>query len=336
MKKNYYVKQGAVVAFIVSQARIGMFISQIEGINVTHLIISQILLFLVCFIYWICVEYFIQSLSYYQAWIKSLIALFIGIFLSSFFHFVADLKNYKLDFLVHTSEFLLSFGIIYRGVALWMLMYPVAYYYIENKKMEKERMDMEHLKQQNLLFQLNFLQEQLNPHFLFNSLNVLKSGTKDQWAKNFTVELSSVYRYLLKYNKDEYLVALKPELDFIRSYIHILKERFEDGLFVDINVSESFYEYKIPPLSLQLLIENAVKHNILSLRNPLRIAIFDEAEYLVVRNNIQRKKGISISANGHTGIGLQNLRARYEIIAGADIIVEEHAATFTVKIPLIK
>jgi sensor histidine kinase YesM len=304
--------------------------------NMTLFIGSQILFFILCFFIWLVFEYILQNAYLRYKWLKVVVSLSTACFLSISFYLLTQFQGYSLDTIGKLPNYWQGFRLIYRGITLWLLMYPLAHYFIQNDKVQKERLEIEQLKQQSLLTELVFLQEQLNPHFLFNSLNVLKSGTQDRWAKNFAIELSNVYRYLLEYNNGEYLVALKPELDFILSYIHILKERFEAGLHVNMNVSENCHEYKIPPLSIQLLIENAVKHNIISLGRPLYIEVFDENDLLVVKNNIQRKRSLPFPGNDHTGIGLQNLKTRYKIISGLDIYIIEENSTFTVKIPLIK
>ena len=144
-----------------------------------------------------------------------------------------------------------------------------------------------------------------------------------------------MYRYLLTNNKykDEDLVLLKDELEFTNSYLYILKERFEDSLDIDINISQETLYMQIPPLALQVLIENATKHNVVSMDSPLSIYIYNVGqETLVVKNNLQPK----LSSEDSLGIGLDNIKKRYQLLSDKEIEIIKTDTDFTVKIPLIK
>ncbi len=190
----------------------------------------------------------------------------------------------------------------------------------------------EKLKKENLQSQFDSLKNQVNPHFLFNSLNTLATiipEDPDQ-AVQFVQKLSSVYRYLLQY-KDNETVDLKTELDCIDAYFFLQQIRFGDNLHVHVNIPPSHYTKQIPPLTLQILVENSIKHNIISLQKPLTVEIYvDDAQMLVTRNNLQKKKSVESS----TKIGLQNLMNRFEYIYGQGIDIFETDTDFIVKVPL--
>jgi sensor histidine kinase YesM len=176
------------------------------------------------------------------------------------------------------------------------------------------------------------LKNQLDPHFLFNSLNVLTSliGENPTQAERFTTKLSKVYRYVLEQrNKD--LVPIEEELKFAKTYMELLGMRFEDAVKFNIPDSISNEALKIEPLSLQLLLENAVKHNVVSSSKPLTINIYEEANYLIIENNINPKEAIGKS----TKVGLQNIADRYGLITQKGVKVENNNKTFKVSLPLL-
>ena len=176
------------------------------------------------------------------------------------------------------------------------------------------------------------LKNQLDPHFLFNSLNVLTSliGENPQQAERFTTKLSKVYRYVLEQrNKD--LVPIEEELKFAKTYMELLGMRFEEAVQFNIPDNISNNELKIVPLSLQLLLENAVKHNVVSTSKPLTINIYEEGSYLMITNNVNPKEAIGKS----TKIGLQNIADRYGLITDKGVKIENNNKTFKVSLPLL-
>jgi hypothetical protein len=176
------------------------------------------------------------------------------------------------------------------------------------------------------------LKSQLDPHFLFNSLNVLTSLIEEDQdkAQKFTTSLSKVYRYVLE-QKDKDLVSLEEELQFAKTYILLLKMRFEDA--IDCNIPEDVIkpEAKIVPLSLQILLENCVKHNIVSTQQPLVITIQERENFLYVVNNLQMKSSLKKSS----GIGLLNIRERYQILSTRNIAINQSKSEFKVELPLL-
>ena len=192
------------------------------------------------------------------------------------------------------------------------------------------------LKEENLRTQLESLRMHLDPHFLFNNLNVLSALIqKDpQDAQVFLDKFADVYRYVLQYKKEE-LVPLAVELEFIQAYIFLLRKRFDSQLQIEINIPDELAETVcLPPLSLQLLLENATKHNIISADRPLQIKIVAAgSDWLVVQNSLQPKAQPN---PGLSSTGLDNIRKRYNYLSDNNIQVSRTETTFQVKLPLLE
>jgi sensor histidine kinase YesM len=247
--------------------------------------------------------------------------------LISIFYDVTDWWGYEytLKNYLYNNFAALTYCVIIGGI------YEGTYYFRKWKHVE---IKAEMLKKENLQSQLESLKQQVNPHFLFNSLNTLSFLMRKDVdrAELFLDELSKVYRYLLQNNEDG-LIALEKELQFIQSYIHLLSTRYGSAIQVVLNVDPTYLSYGIPSLTLQLLIENAVKHNIIDKDTPLVIEILtNERAQLMVRNNVQRKI-LKLPSNK---IGLTNIAAKYKLLDQPDIEIIETADTFLVQIPLIK
>lgn len=209
--------------------------------------------------------------------------------------------------------------------------YEAAFSYHRVSKVEAEKKELMRI---NLQGQFDSLKGQVNPHFLFNSLNSLRQLVlkNPEQAARYVEEMSDVYRYLLR-NNDSELTPLKNELDFIQSYCHLLKTRFGEGLQVSINVDEPFLQYCLPPLTLQMLFENCVKHNVISTTQPLHIKVrTNGAAHLQVSNNLQKKMQTVQSEK----IGLANIITKYRYLGQPDVTITETADEFIVTLPLIK
>ena len=189
------------------------------------------------------------------------------------------------------------------------------------------------LKREHLRSQFESLKHQVNPHFLFNSLNTLTVLIEDDNpdAEHYVTELQSVYQYVLA-SKNWKLIALDKELSFVATYLYLLKMRFGDNLHTQVDVPENYHSYLVPPLTLQLLVENAVKHNIINTSNILYLQIYVEGKRLIVRNNLNLKK---IASSESTGIGLQNIKARYDHLSDSQVQVSTEEGYFTVRLPLL-
>ena len=149
-------------------------------------------------------------------------------------------------------------------------------------------------------------------------------------AQRFTTSLSKIYRYVLE-QKDKELVSVEEELAFAKTYMNLLKMRFENSLFYELPETVPNPEAKVVPLSLQLLLENTVKHNVVSEQRPLNIRIFMEGDYLAIQNDFQKKEVLQ----ERKGVGLQNIINRYGIITNRKVLIEQNEQTFTVKIPVL-
>ncbi len=177
------------------------------------------------------------------------------------------------------------------------------------------------------------LKNQLDPHFLFNSLNVLTSliDENPESAQKFTTSLSKVYRYVLE-QKNKELVSVDEELDFARTYMTLVKMRFEDSIIFDIPERASNPESKVVPLSLQLLLENAVKHNTVTSSKPLHIRIYEDREgHLVIENNLQPKPIVKKGS----GVGLENIKQRYNLLTNKKVHINQQADRFAVALPML-
>ena len=209
---------------------------------------------------------------------------------------------------------------------LWEVLYLLEKYRDSLSERELlEKMSMEH--------EFENLKGQVNPHFLFNCFNTLSSLIEEEKneAEHFLDELSKVYRYLLR-NNEEGISTVEKEVKFIQSYYELLRTRYGEGLQLSIEIDRRYYPYQLPTLSLQLLVENAVKHNIVSRQQPLVMEIFTTAgNKLVVNNNLQRKTMNTPS----TKIGLSNIRAKYRLMKQDGFQVVEGENNFMVVLPLI-
>jgi two-component system, LytTR family, sensor kinase len=197
-----------------------------------------------------------------------------------------------------------------------------------------QAIEAEALKSRQLRTELDMLKNQVSPHFLFNSLNTLVAlihEDADQAAR-FTKNLSHVYRYILQHKEKE-VVDLGTELDFTQAYIDLMKVRFADSLRITVNVAKEHRQLLIAPLTLQLLLENALKHNVASTASPLQVDIHVEnGRTLVVRNSLHRKQG---TVEG-TGTGLSNVRQRYAYLSERPVDVIETREHFLVALPLLQ
>jgi len=190
----------------------------------------------------------------------------------------------------------------------------------------------ERLEKEKSQVQFDNLKNQLNPHFLFNALASLNGliFENQALASQFLQHLSKVYRYVLQY-KDKNVVPLQTELDFIQNYVFLLRTRFESALVISFDISDASRERSIVPVTLQILIENAIKHNIADERTPLTIEVITIGDYLLVSNNLQLRKASGISNKQ----GLENLRSLYRFLINRPIIIDQTDDRFAVKIPLL-
>ncbi|TNF77875.1 MAG: histidine kinase [Bacteroidetes bacterium] len=205
-----------------------------------------------------------------------------------------------------------------------------SFYYYKNR--QEHRFKEQKIIAGKAAAQFDALKNQLDPHFLFNSLNVLTSLIEEDQdaAQRFTTSLSKVYRYVLE-QKNKELVPVDEEFAFARTYVRLLKMRFEDSIVFEIPEKSTNPEARIVPLSLQLLLENAVKHNVVTSARPLRITVKEEDGYVVVTNNLQPKQVVKRSI----GVGLQNIRQRYGLLTERQVEIGEADEHFRVALPIL-
>ena len=200
------------------------------------------------------------------------------------------------------------------------------------QEVQKEKVISHQLRQEKLATELSALRSHVDPHFLFNSFNVL-SGLIDEnteKAQEFLAGLSKIYRYILEQRNDD-TSSVRDELAFAEKYINLQQMRFENSIVVETKISQETLSRKIPSLSLQLLLENAIKHNAFSDDEPLKIMISEENDSLIIRNNIKNRKNLVDTS----GMGLQNINDRYSLLTKKNIEVDSKNYLFTVKLPLI-
>ena len=237
---------------------------------------------------------------------------------------------FKLVWDIHLGGFqrTLTYSIIFT-MAISLVLHSISFL----KSWRTLAVESERMKKEVISSKYETLKNQVNPHFLFNSLNALTNlvyEDQDQAAK-FIKKLSEVYRYVLE-SRDKDLVSLATEMKFVESYLFLQKIRYGESLQTAVRATSSEH-YKLPPLSVQMLLENAIKHNIISDEDPLQIDIYQENDYLMVVNNLQKK---NIIKSESSEVGLSNIKARYTFLTDRGVIVNDSHQKFTVGLPLLK
>lgn len=205
---------------------------------------------------------------------------------------------------------------------------------VYQKEFKTKELETEELKRMHAQAELSAIKQQINPHFLFNNLNVLSGLVMQQstQANHFIEAFSKVYMHILN-NHNKELIELDKELNFLQPYFFLLKQRFPDAIDVAIEVPEQYKNYYIIPVALQMLVENAIKHNVLSKKKPLYIKIYANGNSTIsVINKLQPRQDTGPTSN----IGLNNIRKRYELTAGREIIIDKDETSFSVTLPLIE
>jgi two-component system LytT family sensor kinase len=223
-------------------------------------------------------------------------------------------------------------NLIYGGLInlLFHLLHIISLLLIQYQTKSKEAEELRFISSQA---EIQLVKNQINPHFLFNNLNVLSAMVirDNPDANKFIEEFAKVYRYILR-NQEKDLVTLQSDMEFITPYVYLLKQRFTDGLQISMNIDPANLQKMVIPAAVQMLIENAIKHNIVSQQHPLTIEIHANGNnMLTVSNNLQLKKAVEES----TSIGLDNIQKRYNMIAGKSVEVLRTDTKFEVALPLI-
>jgi len=224
----------------------------------------------------------------------------------------------------------LSYYAIALAITVFVSLFVHAFYFY--KALQDTKIKEQKIIAGTASAKFDALKNQLDPHFLFNSLNVLTSLIEEdpEKAQRFTTALSKVYRYVLE-QKNKDLVLVDEELEFAKTYIKLLKMRFEDSIIFDIPEKCSIPDARIVPLSLQLLLENAVKHNVVTETKPLKISVFEQEGSLVVSNNLQEKEVVKRGS----GVGLRNIQQRFAILSNKKVSINKTASEFSVQVPML-
>jgi two-component system LytT family sensor kinase len=222
--------------------------------------------------------------------------------------------------------------LVFRSLVVGGFYYFVVHHFYIERQRQQNLIEIAQLKEVQLQANLSSLKEQLSPHFLFNTLNTLSSISQEEDVKEYITELSNVYRYLLSFQKKN-AVTVEEELEFVTSYTYIIKARMEAAIDIEVDINEETLKTSMPPLTLQLLIENAVKHNVASVAKPLRVLITDkEPGWLKIINNFQLRSYTQPT----TETGLDNIQQRYQLLFAKDISIEQTNDFFTVKLPVVQ
>ncbi len=333
---KYRIKLGLIVSFVITLFTFGVFW---PNTNLTALLLIAAARFIYVFAIWIL--YFPVSRRYkhrLKALFIYLVVCVIAVLpLISYNIWVNDItgsfySGFEDPALIKDKGEFFRFFYIWRAVAMGLLIFPI--HYREDLVMEKQfyLLANEKLKNQNLIHQLDSLKQQIDPHFLFNTLNALRSliRTDASKAENYALELSNVYRYLLRHNRNN-TVLLEEELDFLHAYLSLLQLRFEGNLQVTIDVDPALHTKMIFPLSLQLLIENAVKHNVVTSEFPLNVRVTSSDNSIIVENPIRLRS----STEGVSQYGLAHLSKLYQLRYNKEIEIVNTENIFKVTLPLI-
>ena len=219
-----------------------------------------------------------------------------------------------------------------RGILINLMFYVFLHLLYQSYQNQRVGIELERTKADNLSAQYELLKQQVNPHFLFNSLNTLKYMVEsdDAHTVKFILKLSDFYRFTLESRKQN-LIRLAEELEILNAYIFLLKARFEDGIDLLVTISDDHHQSLIPPFTLQLLVENCIKHNVVSLDHPLQIRLYSENDLIVVENKLQPKK----TPESSMGVGLENINQRYIHLLDKKIEINATETLFKVKLPVI-
>ena len=219
-----------------------------------------------------------------------------------------------------------------RGILINLVFYMFLNLLQQNYENQHVNMELERFRNDNLSAQYDLLKQQVNPHFLFNSLNTLKVmvETGDEQSVDFILKLANFYRHTLESRKLD-LIHVKEEVQILEAYLFLQKARFEDGFVFANELDESVMATLVPPFTLQLLVENCLKHNIVSLNRPLQIRIFMEDESIVVENQVQLRKNQEDSL----GVGLKNIELKYSHLLNKKVEVINGQDLFQVRLPII-
>ena len=250
-------------------------------------------------------------------------------------YFLAPVVNYRTGemIFVYQGRTLIDFVVLLKCLFTLVVVMLYSQIYQLTYQQQQVVLENEQLKNENLTTRYNMLVSQINPHFFFNSLNSLSMLVRekdDKRALEYIDQLSYTFRYITQNGNNSELVALHEEMAFADAYCYLFRIRYADKIFFDIDIDERRLSWRLPALSLQPLIGNAVKHNVITAKNPFHVRIYTEGDFLVVANERRPMPEEQVG----TGTGLENLRSRYMLMFGRDIEIEQTEKEFVVKLPL--
>ena len=249
--------------------------------------------------------------------------LFFGVTILTFF------KQFTSDSIFNPRGYF--FGGLFTHTTVLVILLLLSWLVNLTTQYQQNILEKEQATRKVLHHQLEALRSQINPHFLFNSLNSLNAliRQKSNRASVFVDKLSWLLRATLQQSDKDY-ISIQEELDYLEAYIFLQKERFGEKLNIEISIPENWKKKILPSFSLQLLIENAIKHNVVSFKQPLHVNIFKEGDFLIISNPIQKRR----DAVDSIGKGLSNLSTRFQILKKEDIQIEKTGNLFLVKLPI--
>lgn len=311
--KHNQILLGFLISATISVFAVLLFIKGIRDFTINNLLIRSGYAFLVSYLLWLTNSFFVNKIKY--RFIHPTINIIIILISASITHF---------------SVLFFTDWLFFKTVIHSMFIHIIVLLNKISFEKTKAEIELKELKHSQMEAELITLKEQLSPHFLFNTLNTLSTLTDNEEVQEFVEQLSKVYRNILQYKEKRY-ISVKEELDILYSYWYIIKIRFEGTVSLKIDLSERTLNTLIPPLTFQLLIENALKHNIANRKQPLAINIHEEDKHIVVENIIQLK----YNNDRNTGVGLKNISKRYELIFNKNIVIQRENAIFQIKLPII-
>jgi len=275
--------------------------------------------------YWLINGYLFLVLKKPATWSMILLSYLLTFFSNTLkfpFHFFVTFNSTVLDYVVYP---------ITTTIALNTIILIVVHLLIEQREKEAAKNTIAELSIQKLKAENQALTQQLQPHFLFNALSVLKSLIREdeELAEDYTIKLSEFLRYGVEAHQ-KHMVDLKEEMEFVSNYMTLQKIRFEEAITFEVEIEEEKLTQKVPVFAVQTLVENACKHNYFTEKRPLHISIKTDEDKLSVRNNL-----VSLKLTERAGTGLHNLSKRYQFLTKQDIDIQQSETTFCVTIPLI-
>ncbi|MBR3678045.1 MAG: histidine kinase [Alistipes sp.] len=236
---------------------------------------------------------------------------------------------------VYQSRQLVEFAVVLKACFVLAVIILYSRIYTLTYREQQISLENEMLRNENLTTKYNMLASQINPHFLFNSLSSLSMLVREkdeERALKYIDQLSYTFRYLSQNGANSTFVPLREEIAFAEAYCYLFKIRYADKIIFDFDITEEYFDYKLPPISLQPLIGNTVKHNTISSKSLFRVRIYTEDGYLIVSN----EKRPMLEPNPGTGVGLSNLNSRYQLLLNREIEIIDNEKEFTVRLPLEK